>query len=68
MKLPQNMHLIDRLIRAIFVIAVVILYFMHQITGTALIILGIIAVIFLITACIGFCPIYYALGISTKGK
>ncbi len=68
MKLINNMHWIDRTIRAILAVAIIILYFMGQITGTAAIILGIIAVIFLATACIGYCPIYQLLGISTKGK
>ncbi|MHB1061612.1 MAG: YgaP family membrane protein [Thiobacillus sp.] len=42
------------------------LYFTGQITGTAAIILGIIAVAFLVTSLIGWCPTYVPFGISTK--
>lgn len=68
MKLLNNMHWIDRTIRTLFALAVIILYFMGQITGLAAIILGIIAVVFLATSALGYCPIYHMLGISTKGK
>jgi hypothetical protein len=66
--MPKNMGVIDRIVRVILVIAVAVLYFMHLITGTAAIVLGIIAVVFLATSILGFCPIYYPFGISTKKK
>jgi Na+(H+)/acetate symporter ActP len=68
MKIINNMHVIDRAVRAILALAVIILYFMGQLSGAAAVILGIIAVIFLATACVGYCPLYQLLGISTKGK
>jgi hypothetical protein len=66
--MKKNMGLIDRLIRTVFAIIVGILYFKGMITGTAAIILGIFAVVFLATSAIGFCPLYLPLGINTCKK
>ena len=66
--MPQNMGIIDRIVRILIVILIVVLYLLHQISGVAAIVLGIIAVAFLITSIIGFCPTYYPFGISTKKK
>lgn len=64
----NNMGLVDRIARALLAIAVLVLYFTKQITGAAGIILGIIALIFLITSALGFCPLYLPFKISTKKK
>jgi hypothetical protein len=45
-----------------------VLYLTKQITGLAAIILGIFAIIFLLTSAIGFCPLYVPLKISTRKK
>ena len=67
--MKRNMGMIDRLLRAALAVIVVVLYFVGQLTGTAAIILGVIAVIFLATSSVGFCPAYALLGISTlKGE
>jgi len=39
-----------------------------SITGIAAIVLGVLAVVFIITSLIGFCPLYVPLNISTIGK
>ncbi|MCB2214171.1 DUF2892 domain-containing protein [bacterium] len=59
---------LDRIIRLIVAAAIAVLYFTGVITGTWAIVLGIIAVIFVITSLIGFCPLYRLLGISTSKK
>ncbi len=64
----KNMANIDRIIRTLFAIVVAILYFTGNISGTVAIILGIMAVIFILTGTSGYCPIYHVLGISTKKK
>ena len=66
--MKQNMGTVDRTIRTIMAIVVAILYFTEQITGTAATILGIFAIIFLVTSAIGFCPIYVPFKISTRKK
>ena len=66
--MKKNMGIADRTIRTILAIVVAILYFTNQITGTAAIILGIIAVIFLLTSIVGFCPLYVPFKLSTRKK
>ncbi len=60
------MGTIDRIIRTLLAVLVLILYFTGQITGTAAIILGIVAILFLVTSFLGFCPAYLPLKITTK--
>ena len=66
--MKQNMGSIDKIVRVLVAVAIAILYFTNQITGTAAIILGIFAVIFLLTSAIGFCPLYLPLKLSTIKK
>jgi len=62
------MGLIDRLIRTILALVVIVLYFTRQITGVAAIILGILAIVFLLTSAFGFCPLYLPFKISTRKR
>ncbi len=64
--MTKNMGTADRVIRVLLAIVVGILYLTGEIYGVAAIILGIFAVIFIITSLIGFCPLYVPLKISTK--
>lgn len=66
--MKKNMGSVDRIIRIILAIVVLVLYLTDQLSGLALIILGIIAVIFLLTSLIGFCPLYVPFKISTRKK
>jgi hypothetical protein len=62
----NNMHIVDRAIRLIIVVLIVIFYYAGQMSGLAAIIFGLIAILFFVTSLIGYCPIYHLLGISTK--
>jgi uncharacterized membrane protein len=64
--MKQNMGNIDRIIRAVFAVVVAVLYFTNLISGTAAIILGILAIVFLLTSVVGFCPLYAPFKLSTK--
>jgi uncharacterized membrane protein YtjA (UPF0391 family) len=64
--MKKNMGTIDKVIRVIVAIVIGVLYFTGQITGTAAIILGILAVVFLLTSIVGTCPLYLPVGLSTK--
>lgn len=64
--MKTNMGTVDRIIRALVAGLIAVLYFTHQITGTAAIILGALAVVFLLTSLISFCPLYLPLGLSTR--
>lgn len=66
--MKKNMGPADRLIRFLLAVVVAILYFTHQITGTAALILVILAIIFLLTSAVGFCPLYVPLRLSTTRK
>ena len=62
----KNMGTIDRIIRVILAIVVILLYLAGTITEVAAIILGFIAAIFIITSIVGYCPLYVPLKISTR--
>ena len=64
----KNMGTADRIIRFILAAAVAVLYFTKVISGTLAIILGIIAIIFIVTSLVGFCPLYVPLKIKTCKK
>jgi hypothetical protein len=66
--MKKNMGTIDRVIRVLLAIIVGILYLTGNISGTVAIILGILAVVFILTSLIGFCPLYVPFHISTIGK
>jgi hypothetical protein len=66
--MKSNLHSFDRIARILFGAVVAILIFTGMITGTAAWVLGAIAVVFTVTAIINFCPIYYALGFSTRKR
>jgi len=66
--MTKNMGTVDRIIRFIFAAAVALLYFTGVISGTLAIILGILAVVFLLTSIVGFCPLYAPFKLSTIKK
>ncbi len=64
----KNMGVADRVIRVLFAIVVGILYVTGRLTGPWAVILGLIAVVFVVTSAMGFCPGYLPFKISTIGK
>lgn len=64
--MKANMGTIDRTIRILLALAVGLLYYFGYISGTVAIVPGVIAVIFLLTGIVSFCPLYVPLGISTR--
>ena len=66
--MKKNMGMFDRLLRIILAIVVAVLIYMGTLTGTAAIILGIIAGIFLITSIVGVCGLYTVVGVKTCKK
>lgn len=66
--MKKNMGTADRLIRTLVAIGVAILYFTGSIGGTLAILLGLVAVVFLLTSFMGSCPAYMPLGLSTCKK
>ena len=66
--MKKNMGATDKSIRVLAAIVIAILYFTNVISGTLAIILGIIAIVFLITSLFSFCPAYVPLKMSTTKK
>ena len=64
--MKKNMGTIDRVIRLLVVVVIAVLYYTGQLTGLAATILGIVALGFLITSIVGWCPGYLPFGISTR--
>jgi hypothetical protein len=64
--MKKNMGAIDRGIRLLVAIVLTVLLAVRVLSGVAGIILGVIALILLVTSLIGFCPLYVPLKISTK--
>lgn len=64
--MKQNMGTLDRLVRTGLAVVVGILYFTGRIGGTLAIVLGAIAVVFLLTSFISWCPAYLPFGLSTR--
>lgn len=66
MHLKHNMGGADRAIRVALAIVIAALYFTHTISGLAATILGILAIVFLVTSTVSFCPLYLPFGLSTR--
>lgn len=66
--MKRNMGSVDRLIRLVAAGVIAILYFTGVVSGTVAAVAGILALIFILTSAIGFCPLYVPLGISTCKK
>jgi len=66
--MKKNMGTMDKAIRILFVIVIGVLYFTNTISGILAIVLGILALVFLLTSFISFCPLYLPFGINTCKK
>ena len=63
--MKTNLGTLDRILRISFAVVVALLTFTGIISGVLAITLLVVATILLVTAFVGFCPIYYALGIRS---
>ena len=66
--MQANMGSTDKIIRILIAIVIGVLYYTGTISGTLALVLGVFAVIFVLTSLISFCPLYLPLGISTCKK
>ncbi len=60
------MGILDRVLRVLIAIAIVILYYTNVISGTVAIVLLVVAGLFILTSFISFCPLYSILGLHTN--
>ena len=66
--MKANMGKLDKTIRILFAIAVVILYLTNTISGTLATTLLILSGVFVLTSMIGFCPLYRIFNFSSNKK
>jgi hypothetical protein len=64
--MKANMGSVDKIIRVLVAVVIGILYFTGTISGTVAAILGLLAVVFILTSLISFCPLYRPFNLSTK--
>ena len=66
--MKKNVGTIDKVIRILVALVLAGLYLANVVTGTLGIILLVVAVVFVLTSFIGFCPLYLPFGINTGAK
>jgi hypothetical protein len=67
-RMKKNIGRLDQGIRIAAAVVIAALYFAHQISGTLGVVLGVGALLFLVTSFVGFCPAYVPLKITTIKK
>ena len=63
--MKKNMGSTDKIIRIVLALAIAGAYFAELISGTVAIIGGVLALVFVATSFISFCPLYLPFGLST---
>jgi uncharacterized membrane protein YccC len=63
--MKKNMGSADRIIRVVIAVIISLLYFTNVISGTLGLVLMVLAVVFVLTSVVSFCPLYALFGIST---
>ena len=66
--MKKNIGTTDKTLRIVFAIIIGVLYFTNVISGTLAIILGVLAIVFIATSLISFCPLYLPFNMSTCKK
>jgi len=66
--MKKNMGTIDKVIRILIAVVVIVLFLTDVISGTLGIILLILSGVFVLTSLVSFCPLYMPFGLSTKKK
>lgn len=62
----KNLGVVDRIVRLLIVAAVAVLYFTGVVHAALAIVLGIVAVVLLVTSIVGTCPIYLPFKLSSR--
>ncbi|MDF1522823.1 MAG: DUF2892 domain-containing protein [Trueperaceae bacterium] len=60
-----NESSVDRIIRAVVGVALLAAWVFGWIGGTLAVVLGVVAIVLVVTAAVGFCPLYRIFGMST---
>jgi len=63
--MKKNMGSMDKAVRILAAVTILILYLAEQISGTAVLILGAISIVFVATSLMGYCPLYSLFKVKT---
>jgi hypothetical protein len=63
--MKTNVGNMDKVLRIVLAVVMSVLYFTGTVTGTLGTVLLILGGVFLLTALVGFCPLYAMVGINT---
>lgn len=63
--MKKNMGVNDRVLRTVIAVAIAALYFTGTLSGTLGLVLLILAIVFLLTSVVSFCPLYTLIGVNT---
>ncbi|SDF66883.1 YgaP family membrane protein [Chitinophaga filiformis] len=63
--MKKNMGQFDRIIRTVLALVAIFLIYNKIVTGTAIIVLMVFAVVFMLTSLVAVCPLYTVFGIRT---
>jgi len=63
--MKKNMGSTDRIIRLVLAAVMAGLYFTDTVTGTFGIVLLVLAIVFVLTSLVSFCPLYTLFGMNT---
>ncbi|MEN8790415.1 MAG: DUF2892 domain-containing protein [Flavobacteriaceae bacterium] len=63
--MKKNMGTTDRILRFVIAAIIGVLYFTGTISGTLGIVLLVLAIVFVLTSFVSFCPLYAPFGLST---
>jgi hypothetical protein len=66
--MKKNMGSLDKMVRVVFALVIAALYFTGVISGNLAIVGLALAVVFVFTSFISFCPLYVPFGITTCKK
>ena len=66
--MKKNMGSADQIVRILIAVGIAVLYLTGTISGTLALVLGVLAVVFVATSFMSFCPLYLPFGISTRKK
>jgi len=66
--MKKNVGTIDKTVRILIAVVMVVLYFTHVISGVLAIILLALSAVLVLTSLLSFCPIWRALGLTTNKK
>lgn len=63
--MKTNVGTVDKMIRLVLGIVLVVLFFSETITGTVGYVLMTVGIVFVVTSIVGFCPLYAIVGLNT---